>query len=224
MTRPAALFLLLSTVLSAQSWRPLFNGQNLDGWEVRGDSTWTVMKDGTLAGVRPHDNPFKKWPLAREEYQAWAGPQSWLYTTRSDFDQFDLHVEYWVPPFGNSGISIRDTSRARYALSGPEHDGQRTPSHIGYEIQILASNFNDKYPTGSVYLFVAAKTGFQHADDWNNLDIESRREMIRVRLNGELVAESPGDPARSKTGPIGLQLHDRFSWMMFRNIRIKEIR
>jgi hypothetical protein len=40
--------------------------------------------------------------------------------------------------------------------------------------------------------------------------------MIHVRLNGQPLAESPGDPARSKTGPIGLQLHDRFTWIMFR--------
>jgi hypothetical protein len=43
-----------------------------------------------------------------------------------------------------------------------------------------------------------------------------------VRLNGQLVAEGPGEEARSKTGPIGLQLHDRFSTAMFRNIRIRE--
>jgi hypothetical protein len=56
------------------------------------------------------------------------------------------------------------------------------------------------------------------------MDIESRHDMIRVRLNGQPVAESPGDPTRSKTGPIGLQLHDRFTWIMFRNIKIREIR
>jgi hypothetical protein len=212
-----------AAILSAQDWRPLFNGKNLDGWEVRGDSAWTVLKDGSLVGSRPHTNPFKTWPLRRDEYRAWFEPQSWLYTS-AEFDQFDLHVEYWIPPGGNSGISIRDTSRAKYALVGPDHDSSRTPSHIGYEIQILANGGEDKYPTGSVYLFVQAKTGFQHADDWNNLDIESRHDMIRVRLNGQPVAESPGDPARSKTGPIGLQLHDRFAWVMFRNIKIKEIR
>ncbi len=31
---------------------PLFNGKNLDGWEVIGDSQWTVMADGTLVGQR----------------------------------------------------------------------------------------------------------------------------------------------------------------------------
>jgi hypothetical protein len=56
------------------------------------------------------------------------------------------------------------------------------------------------------------------------MEIESRNGLIRVRLNGETVAESAGDAARSKSGPIGLQLHDRFSTAMFRNIRIREPR
>jgi hypothetical protein len=30
---------------------PLFNDKNLDGWEIRGDSTWTVLKNGV--GQRP---------------------------------------------------------------------------------------------------------------------------------------------------------------------------
>jgi hypothetical protein len=38
-----------------------------------------------------------------------------------------------------------------------------------------------------------------------------------------VVAEYAGDPKRSKTGPIGLQLHDQFSIVMFRNIKIREI-
>ena len=46
---------------------------------------------------------------------------------------------------------------------------------------------------------------------------------IRVRLNGQVAAEYPGEPSRSMTGPIGLQLHDRFTLAMFRNIRIREL-
>ena len=28
----------------------LIHGQTLDGWEIIGDGSWTVMKDGTLVG------------------------------------------------------------------------------------------------------------------------------------------------------------------------------
>jgi hypothetical protein len=62
----------------------------------------------------------------------------------------------------------------------------------------------------------------QRNDDWNAMDISSRKDKITVKLNGRVVAEKAGDPQRSKTGPIGLQLHDQFSIVMFRNIRISE--
>jgi hypothetical protein len=56
------------------------------------------------------------------------------------------------------------------------------------------------------------------------MDIESRVSGIRVKVNGTLAAEYAGDPARSKVGPIGLQLHDQFTFALFRNIRIREIK
>lgn len=55
------------------------------------------------------------------------------------------------------------------------------------------------------------------------MEIESRDAMIRVKINGTVVSQHAGDPNRSKTGPIGLQLHDGASIVMFRNIRIREI-
>ena len=77
--------------------------------------------------VGPAPSPFKEWPITRKQYNAWTGPQSWLYTT-AEFDQFDPHAEYLNPSGGNSGISIRDTSRAKYALTGPDHDCADRPT------------------------------------------------------------------------------------------------
>src|SRR5437660_11219311 len=90
-----------------------------------------------------------------------------------------------------------------------------------YEIQIN-NRFPDPHPTGSIYGFKDAEGDFLKENDWNTLDIESRTESIRVKLNGHVVAEHAGDPARSKTGPIGLQLHDRFTTAMVRTVRIRE--
>jgi type 1 glutamine amidotransferase len=198
-------------------WKPLFNGKNVDGWEPRGNCIWTVMKDGTLLGQRTHQDTV-------------SNSQAWLYTKRNDFGAFDLHAEFWLPPGGNSGISIRDLSRAHYAIGEPDSihpelagPVKSTPAHIGYEIQIIDDD-KETFPTGSVYLFQAAKVGVYRPGNWNSMEIESRNDRIRVRVNGELVAESAGEAARSKTGPIGLQLHDRFSFVMFRNIRVRELR
>jgi len=217
--------------LPAQSGEKLFNGRNLDGWQVRGEGIWTVLKDGTLLGQRRHASlakPFPQpFPIDQKQYASWLNRQAWLYTER-DFGEFDLHVEYFVPPRGNSGVSIRDVSRGYYVIelpagspAPPPTKQKGSPAHVGYEIQILDGD-GGKFPTGSIYLFAPAKTGFQKSADWNSMDIESRQDLIRVTVNGALVAEHAGDPERSRTGPIGLQLHDQFTWMMFRNIRIRE--
>lgn len=200
----ASIGLACSQALAAD-WVNLINGKDLKGWEIVGQGYWNVMSDGTLVGQRDIAKPTEH--------------QCWLYTNQ-ELGEYDLHVEFWLRWGGNSGVSIRDTSRARYA-QGVQYDPKRTPSHIGYEIQI--ANDGDEYGTGSVYLFAKAKPGFQHDFDWNTLDIESRNNMIRVKLNGHPVAEYPGEPGRPKSGPIGLQLHDHTTVALFRNIRIREI-
>lgn len=210
----------------AQSWKPLFNGKNLDGWETKGDGLWKVLAGGVVIGYpvsggkAPFGSPF---PVALEEkkYINWRQTQSWLYTI-AEFGEYDLHVEYLTPEGGNSGITLRDSTRGKYAIA-PTPDYDKTPAHFGYEIQIY-NGIKTKYPTGSIYLFAPAEFGHEKANDWNSLDIESRNEIMRVKLNGHQVASHAGDPARPKTGPIGLQLHDRFSVIMFRNIKIKELR
>ncbi len=217
------LFLLAGGV-SAQEWKALFNGKNLDGWEAKGDGHWTVLAGGILLGhpVSGAKNPFgPTWPIEEKQYLSWRQTQSWLYTA-VEFGEYDLHVEYLTPAGGNSGVSIRDSTRGKYAY-GPNPDYEKTPAHFGYEIQIL-SGVKTKYPSGSIYLFAPAEYGHEKVNDWNALDIQSRNENIRVTLNGHVVASHPGEAGRPKAGPIGLQLHDRFNLIMFRNIKILEIK
>lgn len=149
----ALAFILFNVVsiFAADGWQPLFNGKNLDGWEVIGDGVWLVMQDGTLVGERrpSKDNPVPgSATITRAQYNGWRDQQSWLYT-RQDFGEFDLHLSFWTRVMGNSGVSIRDSSRARYSITIPP-DYTRTPSKIGYEIQIN-SQYPDPHPTGSIY-------------------------------------------------------------------------
>ncbi len=200
---------------AAQDWRPLFNGRDLTGWEIRGTGIWAPLAGGILSGSRvPVENTAFTWPMDKRQFDSWRYRQAWLYTLEN-FGEFDLSLEYWLPPRGNSGISIRDTSRGQCAI-----DGGETPSHIGYEIQIAEGG---KYPAGSIYLFASAPPNLQRPNDWNRLEIESRNDMIRVKLNGRIAAEYAGEPGRPKSGPIGLQLHDQFSSVLFRDIRIRTI-
>lgn len=225
--------LLCAACLPAQTggWRSLFNGKDLTGWEVRGPCSWDVVEPGILLGQRtlgdlasPFPDP---WPIDRKQYTNWLYHQAWLYS-KEEFGEYDLHLEYWLPRGVNSGVSIRDRSRAHTAIREPDSERpdlaafpKTTPAHIGYEIQIIDSD-KDKYQTGSIYTFVPAKLTNQKIGAWNMMDIESRNDAIRVRVNGVLVAEFPGAPGRSLTGPIGFQLHDQFSFILLRNIRIRE--
>jgi hypothetical protein len=221
-------FVLAAAALAAdKGWRPLLNGKDLAGWEPRGECAWTVMPGGVLLGQRVQArpaSPFGLWPVDEKTYQAWLYRQAWLYT-REEFGEFDLHVEYFIPPGGNSGVSILDRSRAHNAIGEPDSARpelagfpKTTPAHIGYEIQI--QDGEGKYSTGSIYSVVPAKAGLHRPGQWNSLDIEHRGGRIRVRVNGQTAAEGAVDPGKAKAGPIGLQLHDQFSFAMFREIRI----
>jgi hypothetical protein len=48
--------------------------------------------------------------------------------------------------------------------------------------------------------------------------------MIRVKLNGQLVAEMPRHADRANSGPIGFQLHDMNSVLMARTSGSRGIR
>lgn len=221
---PVLLLGLFSTtsIIVAADWTDLITPR-LEAWEAFGDGIWRVPEDSTLIGYRRPaiDALFDaSETISRQQFEDWLGVQSWLYT-KKEYGEFDLHIEYWVRVPGNSGISIRDPTRAKFALTQPA-DYEKTPAHNGYEVQITGQS-GSRSPSGSLYTFVSAKDGIQKDGQWNSFDIESRNDQIRVRVNGEIVAEHAGDPDRPKTGPIGLQLHDQFNSIMFRNIRIREV-
>lgn len=206
--------LLAAAILPAQE---LLDGPELKQWESRGDGIWMLRSDGVLVGQRRiARNPPKP---DQPGYRAWLNQQAWIYTKR-EYESFDLTLEYWLPVGGNSGISLRDPSRAQFAIATPP-DFTRTPSKLGYEIQ-LNNQYPDQYASGSIYGFQGAPAGLQNEFDWNQMRIESRPTGIRVFINGKPAAEHAGDPKRAVRGPVGLQLHDQKSLVMFRNIRIVE--
>lgn len=220
-------FSLIPSVIHAQQpacisdWVDLLK-PGLTGWQILGEGKWKLDEAQVLTGYRDEDLSRLRQldPFDFSMVRGWVTTQSWLYTER-EYDQYNLSLEYWVRSPGNSGISIRDPKRAECGIKIPP-DFSCTPSKNAYEIQIN-SDWPDKWATGSIYGMVPPLKDAQKRLEWNTLEIESRKDRIRVKVNGELVAEHPGDPRRSLTGPIGLQLHDLTSYVRFRNIRIQEI-
>ena len=225
----AALLLLGSGHVSGQDWVPLWDGHSLEGWQSVGDGLWSVTPEGYLMGQRdPRKPPSIPWSNSlKGRLNRWFETdfkvivsQAWLYTVK-EFEEYDLHLEWWLPAEQNSGISIHDQSRARYT-SGSLSDPTKKPSQVAYEIQILGQDAGEN-PSGSIYMLARAPTGVMKPDQWNAYDIQVRKDEIRVALNGQEVARNAPLAGRPTKGPIGLQLHDPATIIMFRNLKIREV-
>ncbi len=204
----ASVILFLCVVSSSyaeEAFVPLFNGKNLDGWEIKENQSvpkdqWTV-KDGVLM-AKPGTG--------------WLG-------TKKKYGDFVLRLEWRIPENGNSGVFIRV----------PDLKEKEQPHVAGMEIQILDDNgpqYKGKLQpwqfSGSLYGIVPpSKSVFKGADKWNSFVITCKGNRIAVVFNGEKIAEAdaakePKLLTRPKTGYIGLQNHG--SSVEFRNIQIKD--
>lgn len=91
----------------AAGYVPIFNGQNLDGWQMQWPGIWEVQK-GVLVGKQDPE----------------VGNDSWLFT-KETWDDFSLYLEFNMTPKCNSGVGIRMPKGV-----------EGRPSQHGYEIQI----------------------------------------------------------------------------------------
>ncbi len=184
----------------------LFNGENLDGWEVVGGQpeSWGV-ENGIL-------------------YTDGVG-SGWLSTT-SVYDDFIIELEFRVPVGGNSGVFIRAPREGNPAYQGLEI--QILDDYADRYANLLPWQY-----TGSIYdVLGPSKRVTKPAGEWQQMKIVAEGPRIQVTLNGELIlsanlihyqekaAGHPGLVRRS--GYIGLQNHsDRVD---FRNIRVSPVR
>jgi hypothetical protein len=205
----ASILFLVPTALSAQTkdgFTPLFNGKDLDGWEVResraGDKDkWAVKGDLVIASPG----------------SGWIG-------TKKMYGDFILKVEWRIFDGGNSGVFLRV----------PDVKSKESPSALGMEIQILDDNapqYKGKLKPyqycGGLYHFQGpSKAMFKGAGEWNAYEIACKGEKISVVFNGEKVidADATKDPVldkRPRRGFIGLQNHG--TGVEFRKVMIKSL-
>jgi Domain of Unknown Function (DUF1080) len=183
---------------------PLFNGKNLDGWEVREH--------------KPGDKD--KWSAKDSILTAMPG-SGWIGTTKM-YGDFVLRLEWRIPLNGNSGVFLRV----------PDVKTKVSPSQLGMEIQVLDDDGpeykgklkNWQY-SASLYGFVSpSKSVYKGAGQWNRYEITCKGDLVTVVFNGEKVVEGdmskfPELDKRPRRGFIGLQNHS--TGVEYRDIRIK---
>ena len=172
-TAVRAPFLIRAT--DPQWGRPvrLFNGVDLTGWQPLGEgSQWTAV-GGILTNGKAGAN----------------------LSTREQYTDFKLHVEFRNPAGGNSGIYLRGR----------------------YEVQIEDSYGHEMSPhqLGGVYGFITPnENAAKRAGEWQSMDITLVGRLVTVVLNGRQIICAqpiPGitggalDSNEGTPGPIFLQ-------------------
>ena len=182
---------------------PLFNGEDLDGWFIRGDNKAAfAAEDGELRTTGK-------------------GGGDWIFTDAT-YANFVLRLEYKLDEGGgNSGVAIRATRQGNPAFSGMEVQ-VLTPSepHLGSSGSLYAA----------VAPQVKAD---KPAGEWNSLEVYVDGPRIRTTMNGQVLYDiditkydSPDKentplPERAREGHIAIQ--DYGDEVAFRKLRIKPL-
>jgi Domain of Unknown Function (DUF1080) len=198
-------FACFTPVLHGNDWKPLFNGKDLTGWQA---------VDGTTAS----------WKTEAGMLYCSGGGGGWL-STSDQFANFELELQFRIPPGGNSGVFLR-----------APHEGN--PAFAGMEVQILDDadpEYAELQPfqyCGSLYGIAAPKVRVSKtADAWQSLHIECNGRKVRITLNDTLIVDTNLDDHKDQEGPhpgikrasgyIGLQNHG--TRLDFRHIRLREL-
>lgn len=178
--------------------QPIFNGKSLRGWTAIEGGEWSI-EEGVLVGRRGIN-----WTTNPEKTGSWL-------STKREYSDFRLELQYMVNKGGNSGIFFRSSH-------------QKNPAFTGFEVQIYDAPGRPPSKTGpgSLYDVVAPTSNpTRPAGQWNTVTLIASGPHIRVEMNGEKILET--EQTRSSRGYIGLQNHDDKSEIRFRNIRLAEL-
>ncbi|MDR2969304.1 MAG: DUF1080 domain-containing protein [Tannerellaceae bacterium] len=172
----------------------LFNGENLDGWEIFGTERWYVQ-DGLLVC---ESGPNKQYGYL---------------TTRKHYDDFDLTVEFKQEADGNSGVFIRSFVEEDAKVNGWQVEVAPTGNDTG--------GIYESYGRGWLIQIPDEKENILKYKEWNTLRIRVQGESVQTWLNGEEMASIRDEKIGAGQGRIALQIHDGGGIkVLWRNLRL----
>ena len=185
-------------------WIPLFNGKNLDGWQVGENAASFSVENGTLkvSGLKAH--LFYMGDVGNHE-----------------FKNFEFKATVMTKPGANSGIYFH----TKYQESG-------WPS-IGYEVQVNNSQ-SDWKRTGSLYNILNVQETYVTDNVWYTEYIKVEGKRVIVKINDIVVVDytEPENPKRSEgevnrvlsKGTFAIQAHDPGSVVYFKDIMVRPLK
>ncbi|WP_025761918.1 3-keto-disaccharide hydrolase [Dyadobacter tibetensis] len=200
----AVSLLLVGTQVHAQDgWVSLFNGQNLDGWEVGENASSFSVSEGRIKVAGPKAHLFYMGPVKNH-----------------NFKNFEFQATVMTMSGANSGIYFHTTFQE---ASWPK---------LGYEVQVNNSH-TDWKRTGSLYNVVDIKENYARDNEWFSEYIKVEGKHITVKINGVTVVDyeekdvdkRPEDTIDRiiKSGTFALQAHDPKSVVYYKDIKVRPL-
>lgn len=189
------------TTGETSEWKQLFNGRNLDGWQVK--IAGYDLNDNFGDTFRVEDGVLK---VSYDQYQQFNDRFGHLFY-ETPFSHYLLRVEYrfvgeqiaggagWA--WRNSGIMVHGQS--------PESMKKDQPFPVSIEVQLLGGPETDTRPTGNLCTpgthvvmdgelvkrhCTSSKSKTYRGDQWVTIEVEVRgSQLIRHVVNGQVVLE-----------------------------------
>ena len=191
-----ALIVILNLSVPVQAQIDLFNGQNLDGWEINGTEKWYVEKGELIC---------ESGPDAEYGYLS----------TKEQYDDFELELEFKQEADGNSGVFFRST------VSGTIVNG--------WQVEVAPPNLHtggiyESYGRGWLIKPDPAKDQYLKMGSWNRMKIIANGNKVTTYLNGHEMVEILDEKIGNGKGGIALQIHSGGGIKVkLRNIKLKEL-
>ncbi len=196
MKKQLFLFALVAHGLLIQAQNSIFNGKNLEGWQIHGTEKWYV-EDGELI--------CESGPDAEYGYLS----------TVAHYKDFELELEFKQEADGNSGVFFRSTVEGTI-VSGWQVEVAPPKMHTG--------GIYESYGRGWLIKPDPEKDQYLKMGDWNTLKIIVVGDQVNTYLNGHEMVAINDEKIGQGVGGIALQIHSgggiKVKW---RNINIKPL-
>lgn len=174
------IFIIVFSYQTVASQVSLFNGKNLEGWNIHGTELWYVDQ-GLLVCESGPDKAY-----------------GYLSTTKY-YDDFELTLEFKQEANGNSGVFIRSTVEGT-KVSGWQVEVAPPGSNSG--------GVYESYGRGWLIKPAKEKDKALKMGEWNQMRIRVVGNQIETWLNGTEMISLNDEKIGQGKGSIALQIHD----------------
>lgn len=196
LSKTVFIILMVAFTLKTQAQSRLFNGKNLEGWQVHGTEKWYVDKGELVC----ESGPDKQY--------------GYLATDKT-YKDFELTVEFKQQANGNSGIFFHSSLEGT-KISGWQAEVAPPGNSTG--------GIYESYGRGWLIKPDPAKDKALKMGDWNKMKVRIVGNQVTTWLNGTQMIELNDEQIGSRDGVIALQIHDgggiKVRW---KNIEVKEL-